>query len=268
MKNKLNEALDKEINRFNSIVKYQKNLMEESSYYFHQQLPEDDNQEETNMEQPMGDNNQMGNNQQQTDPGAVQPNQGDPNQNEPNFDNNDPNQSTDTGVEEPMGTNTDMDNTDIDMTGNEDGLGDDDTTEVDVTELVNNSNELKLKISDVIGKIDQNNQKFADIIKSVDFIQNSVGKMDLLIGKMEELTKQVELSRPATEEERRKALAKDSYPFSVTMDEYEKGTGTKNQTQMEKNPKMSMMKAIMADYNDTTVKDSFYVPQNNPYKNN
>jgi hypothetical protein len=92
--------------------------------------------------------------------------------------------------------------------------------------------------------------------------------MDSLIGKMEALAKQVELMRPPTEEERRKALANDSYPFSVTLDQYNSGVNNvKTQTDLEQKSKMSMLDNIMSDYSDSTVKDSFVVQQDNPFNN-
>jgi len=148
------------------------------------------------------------------------------------------------------------------------GMGDEGTTEVDVTDLVNNTNELKMKVGDAITKMDQSAQNFNSIINKVNAIEMNMGKMDSLIGQMEQLAKQVGLMRPPTEGERRQAMTKDSYPYNVSLEDYEKGLGAKNQTELEKrDPKMSMMKTIMSDYNDSTVKDSFFVPQDNPFKN-
>jgi hypothetical protein len=41
----------------------------------------------------------------------------------------------------------------------------------------------------------------------------------------------------------------------------------KTQTDLEQKSKMSMLDSIMNDYNDSTVKDSFVVQQDNPFNN-
>ena len=269
MSKKLNEALSKELGRFRQIVSYQNNLIKEGSYYFHQQLPEaeDDPNTPPPVQEPAPE--QPADDMDTNEPRGIDPNN-------PTGEVGVPNEpldtSADAGSEEPE---VGMDDTGMgDDTGMEPGGdiagdmgGDQDTTEVDVTELVNGTNELKMKVQDVLSKVDQSTQQFNNLMSRVDAIQNNVTKMDSLINKMQDLAKQVELMRPPTETERRQAVAKDSYPFSVTLDDYSKGQGEKTQTDMEKNPKMSMMKTIMSDYNDSQVKDSFYSPQDNPFKN-
>jgi hypothetical protein len=82
--------------------------------------------------------------------------------------------------------------------------------------------------------------------------------MEALVQKMDAMAKQVELMRPPTEEERRKALAKDSYPFNVTQDEYLSGSSVKTQTDLETRPdKLSMMDSLMANYNEMDIRNSF-----------
>ena len=274
MNKKLNEALDKELKRFNSIIGYEKKLIEEN-YYFHQQLPE---AEEDPIMDPNAPNpgeapgGQPGNAQGGVpDPNAApapDPNAGIPDpsaggvENAPDTQGGVPDMGAEGGDE--MGV-PDMDSPDMGAEGGDMGGGD--ATEVDVTELVNNSNELKMKMSDMVTKVDQSAQYFSNMMNKVNSIEGSLTRMDSLISKMEELSRQVELMRPPTEAERQKALAKDSYPYSVTLDDYQKGSGAKTQTDLEKDPKMSMMKTIMSDYNDSGIKDSFNVPQENPLKN-
>jgi hypothetical protein len=263
MSKQLNEALSKELGRFRQIFSYQDNLIKEGNYYFHQQLPEAEGDDPNTPPPVQPPTEEPGDDMGTDEPQGIDPNN-------PTGEVGVPNEpldtSADAGAEEPTG----MDDTgDMGAEGGMDdtGMGEEETTEVDVTELVNGTNELKMKVQDVLSKVDQSTQQFSALMSRVDAIQNNVTKMDSLIGKMQDLAKQVELMRPPTETERRKAVAKDSYPFSVTMDDYSKGLGEKTQTDMEKNPKMSMMKTIMSDYNDSQVKDSFYSPQDNPFKN-
>jgi hypothetical protein len=263
MNKKLNEVLSKELGRFHQILSYQDNLIKEGSYYFHQQLPEaegDDPNAPPPVEQPT---EEPGGEAETNEPQGIDPNN-------PTGEVGVPNEpldtSADAGMEEPTG-DAGMDDMGAEGGMDDAGMGDEETTEVDVTELVNGTNDLKMKVQDVLTKVDQSTQQFSALMSRVDAIQNNVTKMDSLIGRMQDLAKQVELMRPPTETERRQSVAKDSYPFSVTMDDYSKGLGQKTQTDMEKNPKMSMMKTIMSDYNDGQVKDSFYSPQDNPFKN-
>ncbi len=258
MSKKLNEALSKELGRFRQIVSYQDNLIKEGQYYFHQQLPEAE--EDPNAPPPVQEPSpEPADDMNTNEPTGIDPNN-------PTGEVGVPNEPLDTGAD----ADTEEPEANMDDTGMEPGAemgGENDTTEVDVTELVNGTNELKMKVQDVLSKVDQSTQQFNNLMSRVDAIQNNVTKMDSLINKMQDLAKQVELMRPPTETERRKSVAKDSYPFSVTLDDYSKGQGEKTQTDMENDPKMSMMKTIMSNYNDGEVKDSFYSPQDNPFKN-
>lgn len=276
MSKKLDEALKREIGRFNQIMSYQDNLIKEGHYYFHQQLPEAEETEDPNTPPPVqatGDNAEapeQGNPPAPAaEPSTIDPNDPnalpDPNAPAPGAEPTTGDEPAEPGAEPEMGAEPGM-GTEPEM-GAEPGMGGDDTTEVDVTDLVNNSNEVKMKVQDMLSKVDQTSQQFSSLMNRVGAIEANVNKMDVLVNKMQDLAQQVELMRPPTEAERRKAVAKESYPFSVTMDDYAKGQGEKNQTEMEKNPKMSMMKTLMQNYNDGEVRDSFYVPQENPFKN-
>jgi hypothetical protein len=136
-------------------------------------------------------------------------------------------------------------------------------TEIDVTDLVNTSKELSGKTDSIIQKIADSSSKIEAIINKINGVEQGLQKMDSVIQQMNALTKQVELMRPPTEEERRKALAKDSYPFSVTQDEYMSGNAPKTQTDLESRPdKLTMMDSLMNDYNEVDIKNSFYNANN------
>jgi hypothetical protein len=136
--------------------------------------------------------------------------------------------------------------------------------EVDVTELVNSTKDMAAKADDIVQKIANSSEKIEAIINKVNNVEQNLQKMDALVQKMDALTKQVELMRPPTEEERRKVLAKDSYPFSVTQDEYMSGNAPKTQTDLENRPdKLSMMDSLMNNYNEADIKNSFYNSNNN-----
>lgn len=131
--------------------------------------------------------------------------------------------------------------------------------EVDVTDLVNSNKEMNAKTDDIVRKMTDTESKMASVSDKISDVEKSLSKMDLLIQQMVKLANQVELMRPQTEKERREALAKDSYPFSVTQDEYVEGMGPMTQTDLESKPdKLTMMDNLVNDYNETDIKHSFY----------
>lgn len=232
MNKKLDKILENEIKRFNTIIAYQDKMsLNEGSYRFYNEADEPGTEEAPVDDAPPVD-------------AAVDGTEGTDGLTDP-----------DMGAEAPATDGTE------EMPADDTMGGDEDVTEVDVTDLVNDTNEIKGKISSIEGNL----AKMDTIMSKVDGLTNNISKMDTLIGKMEMLAQQVELMRPPTEAERRKALAKDSYPFNVSIDQYNNGEGVKTQTDLENKPnKMSMLDNLMADYNDSTVKNSFYAPQENP----
>ncbi len=242
MNKNLDKILSEEIKRFNKIMSYQDRLSEGHHYKFYEAEEDEVAPEEV-----------------PADPGVDT-----------------------TGGEEAAPVDAGVDTTggeDMggDMTGTEEVPATDDAgvdptaeaapegdVEVDVTELVNSTKEMAAKADDIVQKIASSSEKIEAIINKVNGVEQNLQKMDALVQQMDALAKQVELMRPPTEEERRKVLAKDSYPFSVTQDEYMSGDGVKTQTDLEKkSDKMSMMDSLMNNYNETDVKNSFYSANNN-----
>ena len=238
MNKKLDNILSEEIKRFNNIMSYQDKLYEGHHYKFYEaeeevapvdaapeEAPVDAGVDTTGDEAPM-----------------------------------DPGMDTTAPEEAPVDSG-------LDTTGEvapEVEAAPEGDVEVDVTELVNSTKEMAAKADDIVQKIANSSQKIEDIINKVNSVEQGLQKMDSLVQQMDALTKQVELMRPPTEEERRKVLAKDSYPFSVTQDEYMSGNAPKTQTDLENRPdKLSMMDNLMNNYNEADIKNSFYNSNNN-----
>jgi hypothetical protein len=238
MSKNLNKILSEEVKRFNSIMAYQDKLSEGHHYKFYE-VEGDVADEEIPAEDPGVDtavpDAELGAETPATDPGV------------------------DTAVPDAeMGVDAGVDAT---VTPEAAPEGD---TEIDVTDLVNTSKELAGKTDSIIQKIADSSSKIESIISKVNGVEQGLQKMDSVIQQMNALTKQVELMRPPTEDERRKALAKDSYPFSVTQDEYMSGNAPKTQTDLENRPdKLSMMDSLMNNYNSVDIKNSFYNANNN-----
>lgn len=231
MSKKLDTLLSEEIKRFNSIMKYQENVSEGMHYKFYEaeEEPVADETAPVNTEDP----NMDASAEMAADPGV----------------------DTTGGEEIPADPGVDTTGDEVAPEAQPAAEGD---IEVDVTELVNSTKDMAAKSEDIIQKIASSNEKIEAIINKVSGVEQNLQKMESLVQKMDALAKQVELMRPPTEEERRKALAKDSYPFNVTQDEYMAGSGVKTQTDLEARPdKMSMMDSLMNNYNEMDVKQSF-----------
>jgi hypothetical protein len=242
MSKNLNKVLSEEVKRFNSIMAYQEKLSEGHHYKFYE-AEEDAPAEEVPAEDTAVPDAEMGAEAPAADAGV---------------DTAVPDAEMG-GAEEVPAADAGVDTTAVAPEAAPEG-----DTEIDVTDLVNTSKELGGKTDSIIQKIADSSTKIEAIINKINGVEQGLQKMDSVIQQMNALTKQVELMRPPTEGERRKALAKDSYPFSVTQDEYMGGTAPKTQTDLENRPdKLSMMDSLMNNYNATDIKNSFYNANNN-----
>lgn len=220
-----NKTIKEQVDRFNAIIGYTERLkLNETPYRFYNEA-EEDTAEPIEPEQP----------EQPIEPDQpMEPEQPAGQEIEPVGDDN---LATNFSDQAPM---------------------DDETIEVDITDLVNDTNDIKLKTQDAVNKVDGISQKIEDIFNKVGSLEQNIQKMDSMVNQLDKLTKQIELMRPPTEDERRRALAKDSYPFNITIDQYQNGLGPKTQTDLEsRQNKMSMLDSLMSDYDETTIKNSF-----------
>lgn len=247
--NNKNMLLENQLKRYREIISYNDKLINETTYRF---FNEADDEQQT--QDPNGVNQDTNINQVPNDMGQL-PNTGNPETNM-NADPNSEQMPPDSNgmVQDPSLQTQSMDTPAITSSPE---MGDTSTndTEIDVTELVNTTKGIAHRIEKITDNI-QNLQRMYDKINDM---QSSLSKMDTVIAKMGEMEKQIQLMRPPTEDERRKALADKSYPYNVTSQDYLSGKGYKNQTNMENKPdKMSMMDTIMSDYDRNDVKRSFY----------
>ena len=235
-KKNFGQLLEDEIKRYNQIISYNNNLINETVYRFYNEAEDE--------KPPMEDPNA------QPDPNAGMTPPADPNAGMA-----DPNAGM-TQPPPPAPGTDDMGNQMGDMgdMGDMSGASTEgqEDTEIDVTELVNTTNSIAHRIEKTAGSLQRIYDKINDL-------EGNLGKMDAIISQMNKLEKQVELMRPPTESERRRALTDKSYPYSVTNQDYLEGVGYKNQTSMEHKPdRMSMMDTLMSNYDKNDVKKSFY----------
>jgi uncharacterized protein YoxC len=125
--------------------------------------------------------------------------------------------------------------------------------EVDVTELVNGTQEVNQKVDGVIAKLDMSTQNIQQIMQTVSGLEGTIQGMQSAING---LTHQIELMRPATEAERRKVVQQNSYPFNQSAEQALSGM-KQTQTDLEKTSQKLSMQGILSNYNEKDIKDSF-----------
>lgn len=247
----MDKKLINEIARLRAINNYC-NIQEGHNYQFYDKINEvgDDQQTDVNVNLPgeEGDEPQMGN----EPPMGDEPQMG----NEPDINGN--NEGMGVNIEDPNGDNPDGENM-----NNSDDMGGDDTIEVDITDLVNNSNEMKEKIVNLSGNI----EKIEQVLNSINDINNKLANMDRISQELNNVAYQVELMRPPTEKERKEVLKKDSYPFNISIDDYN-SQNKQTQTDLEKKSSSDVLKNIMNKYSEMDIKKSFNIPHENPFDNN
>ncbi len=98
------------------------------------------------------------------------------------------------------------------------GMGD--TEEIDITDLVNMTKNIKNDLdnnkqdnSNVIGKMD-------DVFTKLNDLESKLSQMDAVMAKIDELGAKVEASRPKSEVEKLEMRSLDSYPFNEKPQEF------------------------------------------------
>jgi hypothetical protein len=116
----------------------------------------------------------------------------------------------DTATEEPTGDEEDVEIEDefADTEETEDS----DTVEVDVTDLVDNSEETKKSVSDVSDKMEE-------LLSKLSELEDQVSGMDKVINKIDSLEKEIEKRNP-TPVERLEMRSMQSFPYSVKLTDF------------------------------------------------
>jgi hypothetical protein len=93
-----------------------------------------------------------------------------------------------------------------------DDMGGDETVEVDVTDIVDKTEETKTSVDGINTKMDELLSKLSDL-------ESQVGGMDQVIGKIDDLEKEIEKRNP-TPVERLEMRSMDSFPYSVSLTDF------------------------------------------------
>ena len=91
-------------------------------------------------------------------------------------------------------------------------MGGEETVEVDVTDIVDKTEETKSSVDGLSTKMD-------DLLGKLSELESQVGGMDQVIGKIDELEKEIEKRNP-TPVERLEMRSMDSFPYSVKLTDF------------------------------------------------
>ena len=112
------------------------------------------------------------------------------------------------GETDPFGADTEVE----DEFADEDLGGDEETVEVDVTDIVDKTEETKASVDDM-------GQKMDDLLSKLGDLESQVTDMDGVINKIDDLEKEIERRNP-TPVERLEMRSMDSFPYSVKLTDY------------------------------------------------
>lgn len=132
----------------------------------------------------------------------------------------------------------------------EPAMGDTGEVEVDVTQLVDKTEEAKEEASQASSKIDDLLNKFGEL-------ESKLGGMDAIISKMDELEQEV-IQRNPTPTEKLNMRSLDSFPYSVKLtDFWAEREGYDTGSEEEEKEYVLTQDDIENDYNEQEIKSSF-----------
>lgn len=94
------------------------------------------------------------------------------------------------------------------------------TEEVDVTDLVNMTKNIKNELEMSKGESDNVLRKMDDVFSKLDDLEMKLGNMDAVLNKIDQLGSKVDQMKPATPQEKLEMRSLDSYPFNQKPQEF------------------------------------------------
>ena len=130
-----------------------------------------------------------------------------------------------------------------------------DVEEVDITELVNMTQNIKNDLDSSKSDNDQVMGKMGDLFSKLDDLESKLSQMDNVITKIDGLESKVEDMKEPTPQERLEMRSLDSYPFNQNPSEF----FSQKQLDMKASGKNEYVitKQDVADYNPGEMRDSF-----------
>ena len=184
-------------------------------------------------------------------------------------------EETDTTVEDPFAADAAGEETDttvedpfaVDATGTEetdpfadagegaevedefasDDMGGEETVEVDVTDIVDKTEETKTSVDGI-------NTKMYELLGKLSDLESQVGGMDQVIGKIDDLEKEIEKRNP-TPVERLEMRSMDSFPYSVSLTDF--WSDKEGYEATEEETEYTLTQSDVDNYDKKEIRDSF-----------
>jgi len=130
-----------------------------------------------------------------------------------------------------------------------------DTTELDVTDLVTKQDEVNTELSDQKDILSKNSESLDDLMTKLSELESHLSSMDDMVVKIGSLEKKIEEYRPRTSEEQIGLRKHDSGPYNQTLSDF----FTDKEEVFDKTGKKQyiLTKDELENYNDSDIKKSF-----------
>ena len=152
--------------------------------------------------------------------------------------------STEEGGEtDPFGTETEVE----DEFATEEPIGGEETIEVDVTDIVDKTEETKASVDGMGDKMEELLNKLSDL-------ESQVSGMDNVINKIDDLEKQIERRNP-TPVERLEMRSMDSFPYSVKLTDFWQGKEGYQATDDEE--EFTLTQSDVDNFDEKEIRSSF-----------
>ena len=150
----------------------------------------------------------------------------------------------------------------VDDIGTEEEIdtGIEDTTELDVTDLVTKQDEVSAELSDQQDILSKNTESLEDLMTKLSQLETHLTSMDNMMSKIENLEDKLEEYRPRTPEEQQQTRRKyDSGPFNSSLSDF---FNDKEEGFAESGKKQYILtKDEVENYSDMDIKNSFSDPE-------
>lgn len=160
-------------------------------------------------------------------------------------------------ADEPMG-DAPMDDAPVEEPA--DDMGGADVEEIDITDLVNMTQNIKNDLDASKSDNDAVIGKMSDLFSKLDDLESKLSQMDNVIAKIDGLESKVETMKEPTPQERLEMRSLDSYPFNQKPSEF----FSQKELDMKASGKNEYVitKQDVEDYNDKEMRDSFRIDPN------
>jgi hypothetical protein len=138
-------------------------------------------------------------------------------------------------------------------------VGDADSTELDVTDLVAKQDEVSDELTDQKDILSKNTQSLDDLMGKLTDLESHLSSMDNMVSKIEDLEGKLEEFRPKTEEEKLGLRKHDSGPYNRTLSDF---FNDKEEVFDKTGKKQYILtKDAVEDFSDIDVEKSFTDPE-------